>query len=234
MQEPILRAAHRKPFQDLVGHEAGLAVRGGEDRRGEAVAAALRTRISRDRPIDVMPAFEDIALGLQIGDPGRHMLGQLQAHGHAGEHALIGGEDRILRGIAPGIGAGVGIAEEGRVIAGLAHLAGDIGQPVVQRRAVLHRAVVHHIEAGQHAGARGPAGRALGVVAPEGDALLGQPVEMRRAHDGVAKRREALAPPLVRRDEEDFARCCGSHRFRAPLETGPAAYTGPAGAPKGR
>ena len=73
---------------------------------------------------------------------------------------------------------GVGIADQGRVIAGLAHLARQVSESIVQRRTVAQRSVVHHVRAGQQRRPTRPTGRTLGEVVGEQHAVGGDGVEM--------------------------------------------------------
>lgn len=111
------------------------------------------------------------------------------------------------------VGAEIGKAEKGGIVAGLAHLTRDIGMTVIQRRPVRHRAMIMQIESRVETGARRPTGCRLRVVAAKQGAFGRQRVQIRRVHDRMAEGREAFTPPLIRSNEK--------HVFRRLAHTNP-------------
>jgi hypothetical protein len=63
--------------------------------------------------------------------------------------------------------------------------------------------MVHQVEAGEQADARGAAGRALAEVIAEEHAVPSQRIEVRSLHDRVANGAKAIAAPLIGADEEN-------------------------------
>ena len=79
MREPRPLLAHQQPFQELVGEEGRLAVLGRELGRDEAEAAIGGLVETFLRPEHVVAAVgKVVALGDQVGDPGAHVLRQMQ------------------------------------------------------------------------------------------------------------------------------------------------------------
>ncbi len=81
---------------------------------------------------------------------------------------------------------------------------GKVGEARIERNGVLHRAMIHQVEAGQQAGPRRPAGRALGEMIAEGDALGAQPVDARQLQIIRAQLGQHQAAPLVDDDQQDI------------------------------
>ncbi len=159
------------------------------------------------------------ALGAQPLEPlERLALGEV-AHGiEPGEHPLVARQSGVARGDRPGIDAGVGVAEERGLVAQPAADERDVVVAGVEWRPVEHRPVVHQVQAGVEAGPARPARRRLGEMAPERDPAGGQAVEVRRAHDGMSGRAEAVAPPLVSGDEQDIQVWCHEKADRGNRE----------------
>ena len=123
----------------------------------------------------------------------------------AGEDLLVGAEARVVPRKGPGVEAGVGVPEQHRVVAGVAGQQGDVGEPGVERGAVVHRPVVVQVGARVEARPRRPARRGIGPVVGEQRALRGQTVEGRRGEHRMAEGRQTVTPPLVHGDEQDVA-----------------------------
>ena len=134
---------------------------------------------------------------------GSLVLGQQLPDGKARQDSLIAPQCGIVRVVHARVGGDVGVAEQGRLVAGAAGGAREVVVPVVERRAVAADAVVHLVEPGIDAGACRRAGRGIGKMAQEHRALAGKPVDIRRLHDLVSGDPERVAPPLVASDEQD-------------------------------
>ena len=215
MDEPGLVLAHRDVLDRLVGQERGVAVLGAIARRGEgrtALGGAGKFRLGAK---DLFLAGRNVvALGLEIGEPRQLVVIHPDHRRHAGQQPLVACQPGIARRMDPRIGADVGVAEQHRVVAGLAGLERDVAVPRVERHAIGDRAVVVQVQPGIEAGAARRTGRRLRVVPPKQHAVARQAVQVRGLEAAVAERRKAVAPPLVRGDEKDVARhrhgACGS------------------------
>lgn len=75
----------------------------------------------------------------------------------------------------------------------------------VGRHGVLHRPVIHQVQAGQQAGARRAAGHGGGDVVAEGHAFPAEPVQVRRAQEIRSERRDEVGSPLIHDDEQHVA-----------------------------
>ena len=98
---------------------------------------------------------------------------------------------------------GVGVAEQGRSVSEGSQRPGQGGEVVRERSAVVGHPVVHLPQPGQQRRPTRRARRAVGEVVGEADALAGQAVERRSAHQRVATHAQAVGPELVEGDEED-------------------------------
>src|SRR4029079_8324601 len=94
-------------------------------------------------------------------------------------------------------------ADQRRVVAAAPELVAEIGKARVERNGVLHRTVVHQVEAGQQAGPRRAARRTLGEVVAEGDAFGAQAVEVGQLQVVGAELGQHQAAPLVYDDQQD-------------------------------
>jgi hypothetical protein len=152
MGEPWAVAPYRQPFQECVGQEGRLAVLGRIDRRNIAEPAIGRFFESRPGPEHIGPSTRQVvAFGEEVRDPLLHLVGQVQRRLETPHDAFIG-RQRWVAGIEfARIGAGVGVTEQGRPVAGLANFQRHIGMVRVERRAVATRAVVHQVEAREQA-----------------------------------------------------------------------------------
>jgi hypothetical protein len=142
----------------------------------------------------------DAALGQPVG-PGSRIAGHRADHADARQRPLIGAQPRIVLGGVARIDAGVGVAEQHRGIANPPRFPGQVGEAIVQRRAVDDRAVVAGVQAGMQAGPRRPARAGHGVVTPEQGAAGRQLVQRRRAHHRMPDRAQAIGAPLVGGDQ---------------------------------
>ena len=208
MHEPVLRAMVPEPFDDRVGHETGVAVLGLEQRRNIAMAATGRNRKPRLGLVNVLPSSESVTLGAQVVHPGCHVVGEQHADSVTRQRAFEGAQRRVLRVQAARVGTGIRVTKQNRVVTVAAHFQRDVGMAPVQRRSVAPGAVVHQVQTGLHARARRPARRGNRKMPFKQYAVRRQRVQMRGLHDRMTQRREALATPLVRRNEENLARRC--------------------------
>ncbi len=134
---------------------------------------------------------------------GRFRVEQLRVE--TGEHFFIGRQARVVGGQGAGVEGGVGVAEQGRCVAGLAGFTGRVGETIVQRGAVEHRTVVLGVHARVQRGPARPARRDVRPVVGEAHTTGGESIERRRAYDRVTGRRETVPPPLVDGDEQHVA-----------------------------
>jgi hypothetical protein len=123
---------------------------------------------------------------------------------------FVRGERRIVAIDRPGADAGIGAPEEDRVVAGSADEPRHVGEPGVERGAVVERSVVLEVRAGMEAGTRGSARSRIGPVVGEAGTRRRRSVQGWRLQYRVAGRRQATASPLVDGDEEDVRVHCGT------------------------
>jgi hypothetical protein len=114
-----------------------------------------------------------------------------------------------------------GVADQRRIVAAAAQLVGQVGETRIERNRVLHRAVIHHVEPGQQAGTRRPAGRALGEMVAESHALGAQPVDVGQLEVIRPELGQHQAAPLVDDDQQDIL--AGRHAFSPFLAERPIA-----------
>ena len=220
MQEPRSAALAGDGRHRLIDHEGGVAVLGAVDRRAIARPTLCRPRVVRNGFIDLARACGDlVTLRGQVTQPrfrpGRAGLAARDQLREAGQHAGVAGERRALGMMLPRVGAGVRIADQPRRVSRPARLEGEVGKARVERRAVAHRAVVHHVHAGEQRGAARTAGCALREVVAEQHPLGGEGVETGRLDHGMAQGREAVAAPLVRGDDKNVGQI--GHGFVASV-----------------
>ena len=202
VREPGAVATHRDVVEQAIRQEGGDAVLRLEAcRRKGRSAVAGRT----GRPVDLRDVVgEGIALGLEIGHPRVRQFRQMQFRREAGHDGFVGPQRRVV-GRQPGrVGRRVGIAEQRRIVAGLAAFQGDVGEATRERRAVPHDTVVVLVGTGQQRRARRPAGSRLHEMAAAEHTIGGQAVEIRGLQDGIARTAKCIGPPLVDDDEEDI------------------------------
>ena len=143
-----------------------------------------------------------VAAAAQPLAPRPEVLREVDDGAEAGEDALVGPQAGVGGVEHAGIGAGVGVPEEHRVVSERSCLEGDVGEPGVERGAVERRAVVAEVLPREQRGPAGTARRGLRVVVAEQHALAGETVEVRRPHRRLAEHGEAPAPPLVERHQQ--------------------------------
>ena len=119
MREPGRAALPVQPAQEAVGQERRDAVLGPE--RGRPPEAAT---------IDLLVGQAAIATLGQMIEIGLLRLGQPQLDPKARRHALVGAQPGAVRRQGARVGAGVGVAEQDRIVAGRA---GQAGQGLVPR-----------------------------------------------------------------------------------------------------
>ncbi len=190
---------HQKGRLRLLGREPG---------RRPRRAVPVGTRVAGDR------AGRGRGAGPARPPPGRPATcpirgcrpprGRAPRAGTPGAHPRRSGVVDRRRGRSR-VDAGVGVAEQHRVVAGLAGQQGHVGEAGVEGRAVVDRPVVVQVGAGVEAGPRRAARGGVGPVVGEQGAPGGQAVEGGGGEHRVAQRREAVAPPLVDGDEQDVA-----------------------------
>ena len=206
VHEPVFFAVLSQPGQHLISHEIGVTVRRLEPCRYEPVAAIGRRQYTGHGLVDILPTLEDIALGMQVFHPGRHEVGKQQADLVACQRALIGAQGGVTRIAPTRVGAGVGITKKYRVKPQFAHLLGQIRMALVQRCAVAPDPVVHQVEASVQARARRTTRRGDREMLLEQHPIGCQRVQVRCFEHSVPQRREALATPLICRNEQNFSR----------------------------
>lgn len=129
------------------------------------------------------------------------MLRQKLAGGKARQHAFITRQMRIA-GIHPArIGRRIRVAEQRRVVSRPPGRQRQIVEASIERRTVAADPVVHLIETGIERGPRRRAGCRPGIVPSEEGAFARQRIDTRRLYAAMADGRQAIAAPLVRRDQ---------------------------------
>ena len=197
-----------QPGDELLAQERRLRELDGEARRSPGRPVLVGAGETLDGPVQVVRVGGDVdAMGREPTAPGRAPLlpGILDEGPEARQDALVVRQPRVARRHRARIDRGVGVAEEDRVVSALPRQQRHVREAGVERRAVEDRAVPVLVRARVQAGPRGPARRGVRPVIGEEHAPGGQRVERRRLHHRVAQGREAVAPPLVERDEQHVA-----------------------------
>ncbi len=197
-----------EPVHDLAADEGGLRQFGREAGRRPGRAVRVGSGKPLERLVELMRVRGHVdAAGRQPATPGRTpLLPRVHDEGaEAGEDALVGEQPGVIRGHGARVDRGVGVPEEHGVIAELPCHQRDVGESGVERCAVQDGAVPMEIRARVEAGARRSAGRGIGPVVGEEDTACRQGVQGRRLEHGMVERREAVAAPLIERDEQDVA-----------------------------
>ncbi len=192
------RAGDRQPGQEAVGQEGRLAVLRREDGRLAEPAPAEDAVAARVGIVDPE------ALGLEVGQPGRGPLGQQRIDRHAGADVLVVAVVGVEGRLAARVERRVGIAEEGRPVAGAAEFREQGRMPRVERDPVAHRSMLMGVEPGHEPRTRGTARIGLAIMLREVRRLQRQSIEVRRAGEGMAPSPEQVAAPLVDRHEQDI------------------------------
>ena len=162
----------------------------GEERRLRQLGGPVRLRDER--------VFGVAQVMSMIGEPRQPRLRgarQVEADLEAGQHALVVRQPRIVDvGDESRVDTLVGVAEQGRAVAGPLRHASDIVEPIIERRAVADDPIRHLVGARVEGGATRSAGCCLREVVGEPDAVGGERVEIRRPHDRVAGATRARRP----------------------------------------
>jgi len=127
-------------------------------------------------------------------------------------------EARVVGRGGAWIGRGRGVTHQGGIVAALAQLVRQVGEALVERNRVLHRAMVHQVLPGQQARPRRPTGHTLREVVAEGHALGTQPVDIGQLEVIRPELGQHQPAPLVDHDEQDVPG--GWHAI-------PSGWTGP-------
>ena len=192
------RPRDRQPGQEAVGQEGRLAVRRREDGRLAEAAAPEDAVTARVGIVDPE------APGLEMGQPGRRPLGQQRIDRHAGADVLVVAVVGVEGRLAARVERRVGVAEEGRPVAGAAQFGEQGRVPGVEWDPVAHRSMLVGIEPGHEPRPCRTAGIGLAIVPGEVGRLKRQSVEVRRAGESMALSPEQVAAPLVDRHEQDI------------------------------
>jgi len=195
------------PFVPPVSLVNGLSLRAFNEAyfRANSLKAGYAVALPDGRTVDIRAAGAGVdALRPQPGQPLLLMLGQGLAHGEARQHVFVAAQPRIPGRKLARIERDVGVAEQGRFVAGRARRKRDVAMARIERRAVAADAVVHLVEAGVEAGAGRRAGCCPAIVTAEEHALGRERVRIWRPHDRMAGRRQAIAAPLVAGDDENI------------------------------
>ena len=118
---------------------------------------------------------------------------------------LVAEQPRVARRDRARIDRGVGVPEEHRVITRRSGQQRHVGEPGVQRGPVEDGTIAVLVRARVEAGPRRSARSGIGPVIREEDAAARQGVERGRLDDRMTEGGQAVAAPLVERDEEDVA-----------------------------
>ena len=182
MEEPRLAGAAAQIAEATLGEPGGVRQFLGNARRPRRGAGALLAwgRVAFGQP-DVLAVLGQLVtlarhpaeIGVLVGFEGAD---RAEAVHDVAQHQ----EARVVGTGGPRIGCGRGVADQRCVVAAATQLVAEIGEAGIERNGVLHRAVVHLVKAGQQARPRRPAGRTLGEMIAEGDALGAQPVDVRQ------------------------------------------------------
>ena len=196
----------------LVDQECGVVQLGREAERRRAVVTGLPGG-GREKFHEF--GGDGVALFAQPCCPGRRApdrLAVVDDRVHARQDAVRD----VPRGFSrvSALGRRVGVAEKHRRVSEFSRLQRPVGVSRGERGAICGHAMPMLAHAGVDARTRRTARRGVREMVGEQDAVPGQCVEI-RGLDEVAQYREAVAAPLVRRDEQDVARhggCVVGHR----------------------
>ena len=153
------------------------------------------------RLVNVLAALKLVALGAQVVHPGAHVVWKQQSDAVTRQRALKCAQQWVCWVTATRVGAGVGVTKERRVESQLANLLRQIGVALVQGRAIASGTVVHQVKTGLQARARGATGRGDREMMLEKCAVSCQCVQVGCSDHRVPQRRQALATPLICRNE---------------------------------
>jgi hypothetical protein len=197
--------SHRllEPLECRLGDERRLGVLGRIDRRcprGAPVGRGLDVGLL----VDVRAVGGDVvALVLEPLAPRLDALVEQHAQPEPVHRLLPAAVARVAVGQLVRVERRVGVAEQHRVVVQVPEQARQHRQVVAQRGAVAHHAVVHLPQPGEQRGPARRAGRAVGEVVREPDAVGRQPVQVRRLHERVSGHPQTVGPELVERDQQD-------------------------------
>ena len=177
------------PRDEPIGEEGGDTVLGGP------IGLGLEGRIGAH------PLVSEL---LEPTPPRAVVAGQAKLDVEPREDALVGVEPRIVGTIGmTRVDPLIGVAPERGLVARPERGASDVVEPVVEGSPVAHHTVVELIGAGVQACSPRRARRGLAVVPSEPNATRSEAIEVRRTHHGMTRHRQAVAPELVQRDEQD-------------------------------
>ena len=212
MQEPRLAAAAAQVAHAALGEPGGIGQLPGDARRaGGRARSRLAGRLGALGQPDILaivgqlvavarhPAEIGVLVGLEGAD-GPEAVHDVAQHQEA----------RVVRVGGARIGRRGGVADQRRIIAAAPQLVAEVGEAQIERNRVLHRAMVHQIEAGQQAGPRRSARRTLGEMVAEGDTFRAEPVDVGQLQVARAQLGQHQAAPLVDHDQQDVL-----HRLHA-------------------
>ena len=197
-----------QPFDCLLGHESCLGELGREPGGRPGRPVIVGPRIGGVRPVEVewYRWHVDAVLGQPFPPLEGTLLVRVTYNGfEPGQHSLIAHGAGVAGRDSAGVGTGVGVAEKHRRITIFPGFQGDIGEPGIEGRAVHDRPVVLHVHACVKARPARPARGGVGPMVGEKYAPSGKGIDMRRAHHGVPRTGQAVAPPLVHGDEQDVS-----------------------------
>ena len=191
--------------QKAVSQERGIAVFGAVQRRG---SRPIPSRDIDGVTFGHITVRHVIAKLIQIPAPAPPVVkAHFQRLEKAVHHLLIGGQDRIIRRMMAGIGAGICIPIEKRLDAATAQLFRQVRLVQRQRCSVAHGPVVHRVLAGQQRGARRPTGAGDCHVIGEGHRVIHESPQIRQINRFGKRAIENIGAKLVEHDKQDIWLC---------------------------
>ena len=171
-----------------------------------------------DRSVEIVWIRGDVeSLRRQPPSPGGTSLfpGIFDQGAESRQDSFVAEQPRITRRDRAWIDRGVRVAEEHGVVARGTSQQRHVGEAGVQRRSVEDGTIAMLVGARVQAGTGRSARCRIGPVVREEDAPAGKGVERGRFDDRMAQSREAVAAPLIKRDEQDVA--CRRHPTLLPM-----------------
>ena len=201
MREPALFGANAYFLQEFIRQERGIAVVRSVKRR---IIRRWFSLAGRNRDIELRVFGEVVAALLQMGSP---RVARFKRHfdlfAEARHWSLECLQGRVGGMHASGIRARVAVSEQHRLISRLSNLRSQIQEVGTEGRAVPDGAVVHRVEAGQHARPGRSARICHGVVPVESDRVGFEVVQARKIDAFRQRSVQTIGPQLVDHDKKN-------------------------------
>ena len=136
-----------EPVERFAGGEGGVALLGTVGRRRIGVSALLGARVVRDPLVGIGRYLQPLVTPpVEPSEPRGGVIGDLL---QTRKHPFVGLEPRVTRLQGPRVRGGAGVPDKHRIVARLARLQRHVGEPAIERRAVIDDPVIEHVLPGQ-------------------------------------------------------------------------------------